>query len=218
MPRAGTNHVTSVASGWLLRRDAKPVTVNVPFGVQVLPERLLVASSSQFNPRKPAPGELRNGPVVCALAFGPVHVSVTGWSGSSRRTKISVMKVFGKSLLRCGREVDAVAAASRSVTCDRLFPVFGAASGRSIFSILFAAAIRSRSEPLRGIVGTLLVGCALVLGRVFTADFFAGVFLPDVVLLPLDLLRDLADEIALFISRQSARLDRRCKKDFRVVY
>ena len=89
MPRAGTNHVTSVASGWLLRRDAKPVTVNVPFGVQVLPERLLVASSSQFNPRKPAPGELRNGPTSCALAFGPAHVSVTGWSGSSRRTEIS---------------------------------------------------------------------------------------------------------------------------------
>ena len=71
MPRAGTNHVTSVASGWLLRRDAKPVTVNVPFGVQVLPERLLVARSSQFNPRKPAPGELRNGPAFCALGVWP---------------------------------------------------------------------------------------------------------------------------------------------------
>jgi hypothetical protein len=126
--------------------------------------------------------------------------------------------VFGKSLLRCDRDVDAVAAASRSVICDPLFPAFGVAFGRSIFSILFAAAIRSRSEPLRGIVGTLLVGFALFLGRVFTADLFAGVFLPDVVLLPLDLLRDLADEIALFISHQSARLDRRCKKDFRMIY
>jgi hypothetical protein len=126
--------------------------------------------------------------------------------------------VFGKSLLRCGRDVDEDAAASRSVICDPLFPVFGAAFGQSIFSILFAAAIRSRSEPLRGIVGTLLVGFALFLGRAFTADLFAGAFLPDVVLLSLDLQRDLADEIALFISHQSARLDRRCKKDFHVIY
>jgi hypothetical protein len=62
------------------------------------------------------------------------------------------------------------------------------------------------------------VGFALFLGRAFTADLFAVVFLPDVVLLPLDLLRDLADEIALFISRQFARLDRRCKKDFHRIY
>jgi hypothetical protein len=62
------------------------------------------------------------------------------------------------------------------------------------------------------------VGFALFRGRVFAADLFAVVFLPDVVLLPLDLLRDLADEIALFISHQSARLDRRCKKDFRMIY
>ena len=40
MPRAGTNHVTSVASGWLLRCAAKPVTVNAPFGVQLLPEAM----------------------------------------------------------------------------------------------------------------------------------------------------------------------------------
>ena len=78
MPRAGTNHVTSVASGWLLRCAANPVTAKVPFGVQLLPERRLVATLSQFSPRKPAPGELRNGPVSCALAFGPVQVSVTG--------------------------------------------------------------------------------------------------------------------------------------------
>jgi hypothetical protein len=58
MPRAGTNQVTSVASGWLLSCEAKPVTMYVPFGVHVLPERRLVAGSSQFNPRRPAPGEL----------------------------------------------------------------------------------------------------------------------------------------------------------------
>ena len=95
---------------------------------------------------------------------------------------------------------DALAAANRPVICDPLLPVFGSAFGRSIFSILFAAAIRSRSEPLRGIVGILLVDFALLLGRVFAADLFAGLFLPDVDLLPLDLLRGLADEIALFIS------------------
>ena len=124
----------------------------------------------------------------------------------------------GKSLLRCGRDVDALAAASRAVICGPFFPVLGAAVGRSIFSILFAAVIRSRSEPPRGIVGTLLVGFALFFKRFFTADLFVVVFLPDVVLLPLDLLRDLADEIVLFISRQSARLDRRCKKDFHMIY
>ena len=66
----------------------------------------------------------------------------------------------------------ALAAASRAVICDPLFPVLGAAFGRSIFSILFAAVIRSRSEPLPEIVGTLLVDFALFFGRFFTADLF----------------------------------------------
>jgi len=47
----------------------------------------------------------------------------------------------------------------------------------------------------------LFVNFTLFLARVFVANLFVGLFLRDVDLLPLDLLRDLADEIAFFISQ-----------------
>jgi len=60
----------------------------------------------------------------------------------------------------------------------------------------------------------LVATLTLFFGRFFTADLFVVVFLPDVDLLALDLARDLADEIALFISHQSARLDEDVKRIF----
>ena len=91
MPRDCWNHVTKTARASLFKCAAKPSTARVPLGVQLVPERRLVAGSSQLVPVTPAPGEVRNGPVSCAAACGPVHVSVIQWSGSFRLTWIWLM-------------------------------------------------------------------------------------------------------------------------------
>ena len=77
MPRARTNQVTSDARESLFRWSWNPETTNVPLGVHLLPERWLVAGSSQLSPFNPAPGELRKGPVSCAAACGPVQLNLT---------------------------------------------------------------------------------------------------------------------------------------------
>ena len=77
MPRARTNQLTSDARESLFRWSWNPETTKVPLGVHLLPERRLVAGSSQLSPFKPAPGELRNGPVSRVAACGPVQVNVT---------------------------------------------------------------------------------------------------------------------------------------------
>jgi hypothetical protein len=69
MPRAGTNQVTSF--GMAVEPGCEAGHRERALGVHVLPDLRLVFSLSQFKPRKPAPGELRKGPVSCSLPSGP---------------------------------------------------------------------------------------------------------------------------------------------------
>ena len=62
--------------------------------------------------------------------------------------------------------------------------------------------MRCASEPLRGIVGLLLVRSALFFGDDFlVTPFFAASFLAEVVFLALEVLRVLPAEWAFFIVR-----------------
>ena len=69
-------------------------------------------------------------------------------------------------------------------------------------SIFFAAPMRCASEPLRGIVGLLLLRSALFFGNDFLANrFFAASFLAKVAFPALEVLRVLPAEWAFFIVR-----------------
>jgi hypothetical protein len=62
--------------------------------------------------------------------------------------------------------------------------------------------MRTLSEPVRGIVGPLLVGFALFFGGDFLgARFFATAFPVEEALPALDLLRALLEELAFFMVR-----------------
>src|SRR4051794_25908942 len=106
----------------------------------------------------PAPGDVRNGPVSCAAACGPVQVRVMGWLGSSRATEICLMYVFGNPELRPGVVLAAKAAAARASGCLL-----------SSFSSFFASVIRCASE---GPLGFLAARGAAFVRRV--AVFFAA--------------------------------------------
>ena len=108
--------------------------------------------------------------------------------------------MFGKSPLRCGCEAGVTAIASKAAGIDFRFAVFGAALGRSVASIFFAAAMRCGSEPALGIFGTLFAGFALFFAAgFFAAAFLATVFLVGLIFPALELRRALPDEGAFFI-------------------
>lgn len=117
------------------------------------------------------------------------------------------IKVVGKSGLRCGRDEDGPAVASSEATDAFAFAAFGGAFGRSCASILFAAAVRSESDPVRGIPGIFAAGFAFAFGFVvfaagfFAAAFFATVFFVDAVFPALELRRDFPEELAFFMRR-----------------
>jgi hypothetical protein len=99
--------------------------------------------------------------------------------------------------LRCGWETFA-AAGPRPVAIGGLsFVASGAVVGRSIASIFFAAAMRTASEPVRGILRSFFVGFT----PVFAGDFFAAVFLVVVLFLALELLRVFLPGLIFFIMR-----------------